>query len=115
MPLFQYRLHDSNSIGVEYLTQTTSEHVKKAKSLELRMQNAKNALIVLEDVEALNRSYYETRKDEFLRLRSFLIKHNQYLEKNDFIGLIKQNFSPFYKKIKTKKARLMDLIFVLIK
>ena len=111
--LFKYRLHDNNSIGVEYLTQSASDHVKKASSLELRMQNAKNALIILENVEKVNPAFYASRKEEFINLKQFLIKHNQNLENRNFFGLIKQNFSPFYKMIKTKKARIMDLVFVL--
>ena len=110
-PLFRYRLHDNNSIGVEYLTQSTSEHVQKASSTELRMQNSLNALIVLEDVKKMNPAFYETRENEFKELKQFLIKHNQNLENKSFFGLLKQNTQPFYKMIKTKKARVMDLVF----
>lgn len=114
-PLFRYRLHDNNSIGVEYLTQSTSEHVQKASSTELRMQNSLNALIVLEDVKKMNPAFYETRENEFKELKQFLIKHNQNLENKSFFGLLKQNTQPFYKMIKTKKARVMDLVFALRK
>ena len=114
-PLFRYRLHDNNSIGVEYLTQSTSEHVQKASSTELRMQNSLNALIVLEDVEMMNPAFYETREKEFKELKKFLVKHNQNLENKSFFGLLKQNTQPFYKMIKTKKARVMDLVFALKK
>ena len=108
-------MHDNNSIGVEYLTQSTSEHVQKASSTELRMQNSLNALIVLEDVEKMNPAFYETRENEFKELKQFLIKHNQNLENKSFFGLLKQNTQPFYKMIKTKKARVMDLVFALKK
>ncbi|CBK88797.1 Glycosyltransferases involved in cell wall biogenesis [Faecalitalea cylindroides T2-87] len=113
--LFKYRLHDNNSIGVEYLTQSTSEHIQKASSTELRMQNSLNALIVLEDVEKMNPAFYETREKEFKELKKFLVKHNQNLENKSFFGLLKQNTQPFYKLIKTKKARVMDLVFALKK
>lgn len=113
--LFKYRLHDNNSIGVEYLTQSTSEHIQKASSTKLRMQNANNALIVLEDIEKANSSFYQSRQEEFKKLKQFLILHNKNLENKNFWGLLKQNTSPFYRLIKTKKARIMDLIFALKK
>ncbi|WP_281771613.1 glycosyltransferase [Faecalitalea cylindroides] len=114
-PLFKYRLHDKNSIGVEYLTQSTSEHIQKASSSKLRMQNSLNALIVLEDIKEINSSFYLSREEEFKGLKRFLIQHNKNLEDKNFWGLFKQNTSPFYKRIKTKKARIMDLIFALKK
>lgn len=114
-PLFKYRLHDKNSIGVEYLTQSTSEHIQKASSSKLRMQNSLNALIVLEDIKEINSSFYLSREEEFKELKRFLIQHNKNLEDKNFWGLFKQNTSPFYKRIKTKKARIMDLIFALKK
>lgn len=113
--LFKYRLHDNNSIGVEHLTQSTSEHIQKANSVNIRMQNSQNALIVLEDIEKMNPSFYKKRKQEFKAFEHFLIKHNQNLTEKSFFGLLKQNIQPFYKKIKTKKARVMDLVFVLKK
>lgn len=114
-PLFKYRLHDKNSIGVEYLTQSTSEHIQKASSSKLRMQNSLNALIVLEDIKEINSSFYLSREEEFKELKRFLIQHNKNLVDKNFWGLFKQNTSPFYKRIKTKKARIMDLIFALKK
>lgn len=113
--LFKYRLHENNSIGVEHLTQSTSEHIQKANSANIRMQNSANALIVLEDIEKVNPAFYASREKEFKNLKQFLVQHNKNLENKNFFGLLKQNTSPFYKLIKTKKARIMDLIFALKK
>lgn len=113
--LFKYRLHENNSIGVEHLTQSTSEHIQKANSANIRMQNSANALIVLEDIEKVNPAFYASREKEFKNLKQFLVQHNKNLENKNLFGLLKQNTSPFYKLIKTKKARIMDLIFALKK
>ena len=114
-PLFYYRIHDDNTLGLDYFTQTKREHLSRANTLDLRTQNAKNAISVLDIIQNANPDFYNRRINEFSKMRIFLKNHNYYLENKKFFGLLKQNSSLFYGKIKTKKARIMDLFFALRK
>ena len=112
-PLFKYRLHENNSLGVEYITQSSQEHMNQANTEKIRSQNAKNALIVLDVVKENNLEFYKKNENEFIKLKEFLLKHIKYIKNKNFFDLLFQNFSPFYKQIKTKKARMMDLLYCL--
>lgn len=112
-PLFQYRLHEKNSIGAQYDTQTKEEHLQRANTLKIRTQNAHNALNVLKIVCKANSDYYQTNQEEFSHMSAFFNQHIQALENKNFFKLLCQNTSPYYSVIKTKKARVMDLLYVL--
>ena len=112
-PLFQYRLHEKNSIGAQYDTQTKEEHLQRANTLKIRTQNAHNALNVLKTVSKANPDYYQTNQEEFKCMIDFFNQHIQALENKKFFKLLCQNTSPYYSLIKTKKARVMDLLYVL--
>ena len=89
-PLFRYRLHDNNSIGVEYLTQSTSEHVQKSKFHRIAYAELFKCVNCSRRCKkTMNPAFYETRENEFKELKQFLIKHNQNLENKSFFGLLK--------------------------
>lgn len=112
-PLFQYRLHENNSIGAQYDTQTKEEHLQRANTLKIRTQNAHNALNVLNIIRLANSNYYQENQEEFSHMSAFFNQHIQALENKKFFELLCQNTSPYYSLIKTKKARVMDLLYVL--
>ena len=112
-PLFQYRLHEKNSIGAQYDTQTKEEHLQRANTIKIRTQNAHNALDVLGIIHLANSDYYQEHKVEFGCMIDFFNQHIQALENKKFFKLLWQNTSPYYSLIKTKKARVMDLLYVL--
>jgi len=56
---------------------------------------------------------FEKNITDFDRYSDFCEKHIQYLKKGDFFGVLFQNFSSYYKVIKTPRARVMDLVFCL--
>lgn len=72
-PLFQYRLHEKNSIGAQYDTQTKEEHLQRANTLKIRTQNAHNALNVLNIIRLANSDYYQENQEEFSHMSAFLI------------------------------------------
>lgn len=112
-PLFRYRIHENNEIGIAGLGDDFAKHISKSDDLNVRKEQAEKTLIVLEIIKKSNRTYYENRKEYFDNLKLFCEKHIFYLENNDILGLFKQNFSRYYRVIATKKARLMDLFFVI--
>lgn len=112
-PLFKYRIHENNEIGIAGLGDGLKEHISNSDALDVRKEQAEKALIVLEILKKINSTYYESRKEYFDNLLLFCKKHIVCLENNDFLGLFKQNFSKYYCVIATKKARLMDLFFVI--
>lgn len=111
--LFQYRIHESNTIGVSYYTMDNDEHMQVASDVLYRTQDARNALNVLSIIKSINPSLYLKRENEFENFKNFLCNHIEYITYNEFFKLLKQNNSEFYYRIKPFKARVMDLIFVL--
>ena len=107
--LFYYRIHDKNTIGLsDDLT------LQKKRTLEIRTHDAKQAVVVLDVIKEANEIFYleEAKLEE---MRSFAILHVENLEKKRFIGIFKQNFNKNYKKLKSFRGRIMDIIFVLNK
>lgn len=111
--LFKYRLHENNAIGVSYYTMNSNEHIENASKLQYRLQDAKNALNVLQIIREINPNLYHSREEEFIKFQVFLNNHINFISNNQFIPLLLQNSSSFYPKIKPFKARIMDLLFVL--
>lgn len=109
--LFKYRLHDNNTIGVDYYTQSNKKHFKNAQDLELRLKNAENVICVIEIIQRVNPKFYSSRQIDFEQIVIFAKNHNEYLKNRDFFHLFMQNKSPYYSLIKTNKARVMDLLF----
>ena len=106
-------MHEKNSIGAQYDTQTKEEHLQRANTLKIRTQNAHNALNVLNIIRLANSDYYQENQEEFKHMSAFFNQHIQALENKNFFKLLCQNTSPYYSLIKTKKARIMDLLYVL--
>lgn len=111
--LFQYRIHEENTLGVTFLNQSTKEHVNQSKTLEERTALAKSVLNVL-DIIRVNCSWiYQKKRDYYKGFETFLSKHISYLENKNLLRLLLQNTSPYYKKIKSYRARIMDLLYCL--
>ena len=47
-------------------------------------------------------------------MHQFDKEHIEAIQDRKFFRLLKQNFNPYYRHLKSKKARCMDLLFVLI-
>ena len=107
-PLFQYRIHDKNAIGLKDVT--TSNTVKDA--LYARTAFCESALHVMHVLRKVDCDF-EKNVTDFDCYSDFCEKHIQYLKKGGFFGVLFQNFSSYYKVIKTPRARIMDLVFCL--
>ena len=112
-PLFEYRIHSQNSIGVSTLNQDTSTHVKRAYQFEERYQKARDALYVLDILKINCRDYYLRNKVDYLKIESFMNNHIEYLRNKKLFKLFFQNKYAYYRKLKTIRGRIMDLVYCL--
>ena len=111
--LFQYRIHENNTLGVTTINQNAIEHINRSKTLEERTALAKSILNVLDIIKLNCLWFYEDNEDYCNCFESFLSKHVSYLENKNIFRLLFQNVSPYYKQIKSYKARIMDLLYCL--
>lgn len=110
---FKYRIHSDNSIGVSTLNQSATQHVNRAYQFEERYQKARDALYVLDVLKSNCIEYYMQNKKKFNAIESFMEHHVSYLKNKKFFGLLGQNRYVYYKKLKTYRARIMDLLYCL--
>lgn len=110
---FKYRIHSDNSIGVSTLNQSATQHVNRAYQFEERYQKARDALYVLDVLKSNCIEYYMQNEKKFNAIESFMEHHVSYLKNKKFFGLLGQNRYVFYKKLKTYRARIMDLLYCL--
>lgn len=110
---FKYRIHSDNSIGVSTLNQSTTQHVNRAYRFEERYQKARDALYVLDVLKSNCIDYYMQNEKKFNAIESFMEHHVSYLKNKKFFGLLGQNRYVYYKKLKTYRARIMDLLYCL--
>lgn len=110
---FKYRIHSDNSIGVSTLNQSATQHVNRAYQFEERYQKARDALYVLDVLKSNCIDYYMQNEKKFNAIESFMEHHVSYLKNKKFFGLLGQNRYVYYKKLKTYRARIMDLLYCL--
>lgn len=104
-PMFFYRLHDKNTIGLnEGLT------LNSKNSLAVRTHDAMQAVKVLDLIKKVDSNYYQ-KDDRLDEVRRFSLNHIDYLKGKKLLGIIFQNFNPYYKKLKTVRGRLLDMFF----
>lgn len=110
---FKYRIHNDNSIGVSTLNQSATQHVNRAYQFDERYQKARDALYVLDVLKSNCIDYYMQNEKKFNAIESFMEHHVSYLKNKKFFGLLGQNRYVYYKKLKTYRARIMDLLYCL--
>lgn len=110
---FKYRIHNDNSIGVSTLNQSATQHVNRAYQFEERYQKARDALYVLDVLKSNCIDYYMQNEKKFNAIESFMEHHVSYLKNKKFFGLLGQNRYVYYKKLKSYRARIMDLLYCL--
>lgn len=109
--LFLYRIHGKNTIGInEQEHYTKKEHAQKRNELKTRLLLAQYPLETLKKLEKTEPRLSQYQPDYKKRMM-FYQNHIDYLTNGNVLKLFLQNFSPYYKGMKTKKARIMDLIF----
>ena len=109
VPMFFYRIHDNNTIGLN-----DSMAFKKKNTMEVRTNDARQALKVLEFIEKVDKVFY-SENSLLKKAKGFSFKHVKNLEERNFVGLFFQTFNPYYRKLKTFRGRILDLFFVLNK
>ncbi len=112
-PLFNYRIYAGNAIGVPNVNRSYWQRLKETNTMKIRTQLSKEGLLVLEALEESDPNYYQAHREELDGWKEFYQKHTEYLEKHKAISLLLQNRNPYYKRLKTRNARIMDVIFAL--
>ena len=104
-PLFCYRTHSQNTIGIP-----------KGKKAEewVRLKFAEDMRDAMATVRDIWPEEFEKSKVYQKRIL-FAEAHIQALHERSFWDLIWQNMNPVYHELKSGRARLMDLFFVLFK
>lgn len=111
--LFDYRIHEKNTIGiVEDEGLNKMERLKKTNTLHQRTLFAKSCLQQI-DVLKQQDVKVELYQPDIDKKRLFYQEHVLNLENGHPLRLLFSNFSPYYGLIKTRKARVMDIVFAL--
>ena len=114
VPLFQYRIHAENTLGIPDVNDNLESHAKRAATIEIRLQQPKASLQAIEIIKKNIPAFYMSRKKKIDHLYHFLIYHIRYVEHRRFFPLLFQNLDPCYHKLKTWRGRVMDLMFLLM-
>jgi hypothetical protein len=103
VPLFYYRLHSNNAIGVP----------QGGRNEEwVRLLYAQDCVKAMDVVENVFPSYWNDHPECQAR-RTFSQEHIRIIQRRDLKGLLKQAGNPYYKELKSFRARLMDIWFIL--
>lgn len=105
--LFCYRVHGSNTTGVN--DNLTLQHKKMLKT---RAFDARQAIRVIAMIKEIDSKFY-TEHPMLAKAEEFAIKHIEYLQNGNIKGIICQNFNSNYKRLKTFRGRLLDIYFVM--
>lgn len=109
--LFDYRIHEKNTIGiVEDEGLNKMERLKKTNTLHQRTLFAKSCINQIDLLNA-QKVQVEFYQPDIFQKRAFYANHIAYLEQGNPIRLLLSNTSPYYGLIKTRKARVMDIVF----
>jgi hypothetical protein len=109
VPMFFHRIHDSNTIGLN-----DNMTFKKKNTMAVRTKDARQSLKVLAFIEKVDRVFY-SENSWLENAKGFSFEHVKNLEERHFMRLLLQNLNPCYRKLKTVRGRILDLIFVLNK
>lgn len=113
IPLVQYRIHSENTLGIPQLDTDLGNHVQRSSTLKIRLQYAEGPLHILQALQKNKSEFYITHEKDFDSFEFFLKKHIQVMENKRLFPLLLQNFNPWYKKIESWRARLMDILYVI--
>ena len=112
-PFYAYRIHESNAVGIQGEYESKTDHIQKANSLDVRTQLPKEGLKCLQALQESDPVYYSKNIVRLDSLKQFYLEHIHALETNDTKAILMENRNSEYGLMKTKKARLMDVVFTL--
>lgn len=111
--LFYYRIHSNNTLGIPDVNETATHHAKRSNNINIRLQQIRDTLNAIYIIKENMPRYYYKRQEYFEDFLSFLTKHIEYVEQKKVFHLILQNNNIWYRRIKSWRARLMDIIYVI--
>ncbi len=114
VPLFQYRLHENNTIGVVDQNVSFLQRMRNRNTLKIRTLLAEDGIAMLEALKETDFTYYKKREAYYEGKIKFYKEHINYLKNRKFFKLLGQNKNPYYKEFKGFKARIMDLLYVIM-
>lgn len=114
-PLFSYRIHDKNTIGLpDNQKPTVKQKLNRIFNYDIRAAFAQERFDSLSAIKVIYPEYYES-VPEYDSMRTFYKNHLDFLKMGKPVSIGLQNMSPYYKDLKPLKARLMDIFFCLLR
>ena len=114
-PLFSYRIHEKNTIGLpDDQKPTIRQKLQRIFDYDIRAAFAQERYDSLTAIKEIYPKYYESLP-KYDSMRVFYKDHLDYLEKGKPISIGLQNLNPYYKDLKPLKARIMDIIFCILR
>ena len=113
IPLFKYRLHEENTLGIPDVNEKAASHAKRANDITIRLQQPVATLDALNAIKKHVPSYYTQHKVYIDTLYEFVCDHINFIEHKRILSLFFQNFNPCYRKMKSFRSRVMDIIYIL--
>ena len=114
VPLFQYRLHENNTIGVNDDSIGFIQKMKNRNTYPIRAILAEDGIRMIEALKETDPTFYNQKKDYYDKKWIFYKEHTKYLKERNFFGLLFENKNPYYKEFKGFKARMMDLVYAIL-
>ncbi len=114
VPLFKYRLHENNTIGVVDQNINFIQKMRNRNTLKIRSLLAVDGISMLEALKETDPSFYKKRESYYENKIAFYKEHLKYLEDRNLFGLLFENKNPYYKEFKGFKARMMDLLYAMM-
>lgn len=114
-PLFSYRIHDKNTIGLpDNQKPTVKQKLNRIFNYDIRAAFAQERFDSLSAIKEIYPEYYES-VPEYDSMRVFYKNHLDFLKMGKPVSIGLQNMDPYYKDLKPLKARLMDIFFCLLR
>ncbi len=114
VPLFQYRIHEKNTIGIIDEGGGLIKRFRRGNTLFIRSITTKDGISMLNALKETDPAFYEKRKDYFDHKIQFYKSHLHNLEQRKFFRLLFENFNPYYREYANFLARIRDLLYALL-
>lgn len=114
IPLFKYRLHGKNTIGVQDINAGLIQKMRNRNTFYLRTVTAKDGIKMLLALQESNPSFYNQRKEYYDKKIQFYKEHINVLKERKFFRLLLENMNPYYREFKGLESRGMDLLYAIM-
>lgn len=114
IPMFYYRLHEKNTIGVQKTNMNFLEKMRTRNQLETRTILAVDGKQMLLALRESDPEFYNKKKKYYDGKIKFYGEHIEYLEQRKLLKLLGQMRNPYYGEVKKLKNKGMDVLYILL-